>query len=59
MRRAPVRRGRTVVAAGPIVFSEPLPDQTVGLDLRLLAFALVICAAALTPPPVEAETQLP
>jgi hypothetical protein len=58
MRRAPVRRGRTMVA-GPIVFSEPLPDQTVGPIVRLLAFALVICAAALTPPPVEAEAQLP
>jgi drug/metabolite transporter (DMT)-like permease len=47
------------IAAGPIVFSEPLPDQTLGLTVRLLAFALVICAAALTPPPVEAEAQLP
>jgi hypothetical protein len=28
------------IAAGPIVFSEPLPDQTVGLTVRLLAFAL-------------------
>jgi len=47
------------IAAGPIVFSEPLPDETVGLTVRLLAFALVIFAAALTPPPVEAEAQLP
>jgi hypothetical protein len=47
------------MVAGPIVFSEPLPDQTVGPIVRLLAFALVICAAALTPPPVEAEAQLP
>ena len=46
------------IAAGPIVFSEPLPDETLGLTVRLLAFALVICAAALTPPPVEAEAQL-
>ena len=40
------------IAAGPIVFSEPLPDDTLGLVVRILAFALVICAAALTPPPL-------
>ena len=39
------------IAAGPIVFGEPLPDDPLGLVLRLLAFALVITAAALTPPP--------
>jgi multidrug transporter EmrE-like cation transporter len=42
------------IAAGPTVFGEPLPDDTLGLALRLLAFALVIVAAALTPPPVGA-----
>ena len=47
------------IAAGPIVFSEPLPDETLGVVVRVLAFALVICAAALTPPPLEAEAQLP
>ncbi len=47
------------IAAGPIVFEEPLPDDTLGLVIRLLAFALVICAAALTPPPLEVEAQLP
>jgi hypothetical protein len=47
------------IAAGPIVFSEPLPDETLGLVVRVLAFALVIFAAALTPPPLEAEAQLP
>jgi drug/metabolite transporter (DMT)-like permease len=47
------------IAAGPIVFSEPLPDQTIGLAVRLLAFGLVICAAALTPPPLEGEGRLP
>jgi drug/metabolite transporter (DMT)-like permease len=39
------------IAAGPIVFGEPLPDDTLGLAVRLLAFVLVISAAALTPPP--------
>ncbi len=49
----------TAIAAGPIVFAEPLPDDTLGLAVRMLAFALVICAAALTPPPVEVEARLP
>ena len=41
------------IAAGPVVFGEPLPDEPLGLALRLAAFALVICAAALTPPPMR------
>jgi drug/metabolite transporter (DMT)-like permease len=45
------------IAAGPVVFGEPMPDDTLGLIVRLLAFALVIGAAALTPPPVPAEAQ--
>ncbi len=49
----------TTIAAGPIVFSDPMPDDTLGLIVRLLAFALVVGAAALTPPPLEAEAQLP
>jgi hypothetical protein len=47
------------IAAGPIAFSEPFPDHALGVTVRILAFALVISAAALTPPPVEAEAQLP
>ena len=42
------------IAAGPIVFGEPLPEDPVGLVLRIAAFVLVITAAALTPPPVRA-----
>jgi hypothetical protein len=42
------------IASGPIVFGEPLPGDPLGLTVRLLAFALVITAAALTPPPVRA-----
>jgi hypothetical protein len=42
------------IAAGPIVFAEPLPDDAVGFTVRMLAFALVIVAAALTPAPVRA-----
>ena len=42
------------IASGPIVFGEPLPDEPLALTVRLLAFVLVIVAAALTPPPVRA-----
>ncbi len=47
------------IAAGPVVFGEPLPDDPLGLTLRLLAFALVIVACALTPPPVRAPSMEP
>jgi drug/metabolite transporter (DMT)-like permease len=47
------------IAAGPIVFSDPMPEETLGVIVRVLAFALVISAAALTPPPLEAEARLP
>jgi hypothetical protein len=39
------------IAAGPIVFSEPLPSGGFQLAVRLLAFALVVVSAAMTPPP--------
>jgi multidrug transporter EmrE-like cation transporter len=42
------------IAAGPIVFGEPLPQEPLALIVRLAAFVLVITAAALTPPPVRA-----
>jgi multidrug transporter EmrE-like cation transporter len=41
------------IAAGPTVFGEPLPDDPLGVVVRMLAFVLVIGAAALTPPPVR------
>jgi hypothetical protein len=41
----------TTIAAGPLVFGEPLPKSGLGLAVRILAFALVVVAAALTPPP--------
>jgi hypothetical protein len=40
------------IAAGPVVFGEPLPDDPLGVIVRMLAFVLVIGAAALTPPPL-------
>jgi drug/metabolite transporter (DMT)-like permease len=42
------------IAAGPAVFGEPLPEHPLALAVRLGAFALVIGAAAMTPPPVRA-----
>ena len=56
-----VAANATTIAAGPIVFSEPLPDDELALTVRMLAFVLVIVAAALTPPPLErqVEAQLP
>lgn len=42
------------IAAGPLVFAEPFPDQPAGVVLRVAAFVLVIAAAALTPAPVRA-----
>jgi hypothetical protein len=42
----------TTIAAGPIVFAEPLPASHLGLVVRVLAFGFVIVAAALIPPPM-------
>ena len=47
------------IAAGPIVFGEPLPEDTLGVVVRMLAFVLVIGAVALTPPPVRVAEDLP
>ena len=45
------------IAAGPVVFGEPLPSDGFELGVRLLAFALVIGASALTPPPLGSEDE--
>ncbi|MBA2504923.1 MAG: hypothetical protein H0V29_03150 [Thermoleophilaceae bacterium] len=45
------------IASGPLVFGEPLPDEPLGVAVRMLAFVLVIAAAALTPPPIAREPQ--
>jgi drug/metabolite transporter (DMT)-like permease len=47
------------IAAGPIVFGEPMPEDTLGVVVRLLAFALVVGAAALTPAPMRAAEAEP
>jgi multidrug transporter EmrE-like cation transporter len=43
------------IVAGPLVFGEPLPDEPAALVARILAFALVIVAASLTPPPIRRD----
>jgi hypothetical protein len=43
------------ISAGPLVFGEPLPDDALGLVLRILAFAVVVFAAALTSPRMVAR----
>lgn len=42
------------IIAGPLVFREPLPEGGLAITVRILAFMLVIGAAALTPAPVAA-----
>ncbi len=42
------------IASGLIVFGEPLPEDPLAVAVRMLAFVLVIAAAALTPPPLPA-----
>jgi hypothetical protein len=45
------------IAAGPIVFNEPMPGSVLGTLARVAAFVLVIAAAALTPAPVRAAAE--
>jgi drug/metabolite transporter (DMT)-like permease len=49
-----VTANTVTIAAGPVIFGDPLPDDSLGLIARLAAFALVIGAAALTPAPLHA-----
>jgi drug/metabolite transporter (DMT)-like permease len=45
------------IAAGPIVFGEPLPADPAALAVRLLAFAAVVAGAVLTPGPRPVEPE--
>lgn len=47
------------IASGTIVFGEPLPEGDAAIALRLVALALVVVAAALTPGPVEVARREP
>jgi drug/metabolite transporter (DMT)-like permease len=42
------------ILGGIIVFGDPLPADTVELLIQLLAFAMVVVAALVTPPPMRA-----
>lgn len=42
------------ILSGPVIFGEPLPGRPLALAVRIAAFALVVAATALTPPPVKA-----
>lgn len=42
------------IVAGPVLFGEPMPSEPLAYIVRVLAFTLVIVAAALTPAPVAA-----
>jgi hypothetical protein len=41
------------IAAGPLVFGEPLPDGTLSLIARIVGFVAVIAGAVLTPGPED------
>jgi drug/metabolite transporter (DMT)-like permease len=42
------------ILGGIVVFGDPMPTDTLGIVLQGLAFAMVIVAALVTPPPVRA-----
>ena len=42
------------ILGGIVVFGDPMPSDTLGIVLQGLAFAMVVIAALVTPPPVRA-----
>lgn len=42
------------ILGGIVVFGDPMPSDTVGICVQAFAFALVVFAALLTPPPLRA-----
>jgi drug/metabolite transporter (DMT)-like permease len=46
----------SAIAGGILVFGDPMPSHAVGVILQIAAFALVIIAAVLVPPPVRAAS---
>jgi drug/metabolite transporter (DMT)-like permease len=44
----------SAIAGGIIVFGDPMPGDALGIIVQMCAFALVIIAAVLVPPPVRA-----
>lgn len=47
----------TTIAAGVVVFGDPLPGTTLGIVAQAAAFVLILVASALTPAPVAAQPQ--
>ena len=47
------------IASGPVVFGEPVPEDPLGVAVRVLAFSLVILAAAMTPGPLARDKATP
>ena len=39
---------------GIVVFGDPMPGDTLGIAMQFFAFALVIAAALIVPPPLRA-----
>jgi drug/metabolite transporter (DMT)-like permease len=46
------------ILGGIVVFGDPMPRDTVGIAVQAFAFALVVVAALVTPPPMRAAEQL-
>ena len=46
------------ILGGIVVFGDPMPADTLGIVLQGLAFAMVIVAALVTPPPVRAAARV-
>jgi drug/metabolite transporter (DMT)-like permease len=44
----------STIMGGIVVFGDPMPGDTLGIALQMLAFALVIVAALIVPPPLRA-----
>ena len=44
------------ILGGIVVFGDPMPADTLGMIAQAFAFALVILAALVTPPPVRAAS---
>jgi len=42
------------IAGGIVVFGDPMPSDTLGIVLQVVAFTLVVVAALLVPPPMRA-----
>jgi drug/metabolite transporter (DMT)-like permease len=44
----------TTIMGGIVVFGDPMPGDTLGIALQMFAFALVVVAALIVPPPLRA-----